>query len=79
MPPVTQAITTLDTSGLLCPLPVLKAQKALKALKPGDILRMIATDPAAAIDVPHFCCESGHALVAQTPVEGGLQFDIKKV
>lgn len=52
----------LDARGLLCPLPVLKARKRLSALAPGQVLRLIATDPAAVIDVPHYCAESGHIL-----------------
>lgn len=54
----------LDATGLLCPLPVLKARKRLLALQPGDLLRVEADDPAAIIDVPHFCAESGHELVS---------------
>lgn len=54
----------IDASGLLCPLPVLKARKRLKGMKPGEVLRLIATDPAAVIDVPHFCSESGYILLA---------------
>lgn len=54
----------LDARGLLCPLPVLKARKRMKALAPGEVLKMVATDPAAVIDVPHFCAEQGHTLVA---------------
>ena len=53
----------LDASGLLCPLPVLKARKRLGALSTGQVLRMRATDPAAVIDVPHFCAEAGHDLL----------------
>ncbi len=55
----------LDARGLLCPLPVLKARKRLNALAPGTLLRVLADDPAAAIDIPHFCAETGHALLAQ--------------
>ena len=62
----------LDASGLLCPLPVLKARKRLQAMQPGQVLRMLATDPAAIIDVPHFCAEAGHELV-QASEEGGTQ------
>ncbi|HUF45013.1 MAG TPA: sulfurtransferase TusA family protein, partial [Aestuariivirgaceae bacterium] len=40
----------IDVRGLLCPLPVLKARKRLAAMKPGECLRVLATDPAAAID-----------------------------
>ena len=53
----------LDATGLLCPLPVLKARKRLAALTPGERLRMRADDPAAVIDVPHFCTQAGHTLV----------------
>jgi tRNA 2-thiouridine synthesizing protein A len=55
----------LDARGLLCPLPVLKARKRLGALAPGAVLRVVADDPAALVDIPHFCAEAGHALVAQ--------------
>ncbi len=53
----------LDATGLLCPLPVLKARKRLQALQTGDLLRLRTDDPAAVIDVPHFCAEAGHAVV----------------
>ncbi len=53
----------IDASGLLCPLPVLKARKRLRAMAPGAVLRLVTTDPAARIDVPHFCAEAGHALL----------------
>lgn len=53
----------LDALGLLCPLPVLKARKRLGAMAPGAVLRLQADDPAAVVDVPHFCNESGHALL----------------
>jgi len=55
----------LDATGLLCPLPVLKARKRLMALAPGEVLRVVADDPAALVDVPHFCAEQGHALIAE--------------
>ncbi|MEP5760602.1 MAG: sulfurtransferase TusA family protein [Litoreibacter sp.] len=55
----------LDATGLLCPLPVLKARKRLQGLKSGDILRILADDPAAIIDIPHFCNEMGHVLIDQ--------------
>jgi len=54
----------IDATGLLCPLPVLKVRKRLKAMQPGQILRLIATDPAAVIDVPHFCTQAGHSLIS---------------
>lgn len=57
--------TELDLSGLLCPLPVLKARKHLKSMTPGQVLKVIATDPMSAIDMPHFCSEQGHTLLDQ--------------
>jgi len=53
----------LDASGLLCPLPVLKARKRLKEMAQGQVLRLVATDPAAVVDVPHYCNESGNLLL----------------
>ncbi|WP_417243572.1 sulfurtransferase TusA family protein [Celeribacter sp.] len=50
----------IDAVGLLCPLPVLKARKALLTMPAGAVLRLVASDPAAVIDVPHFCAEAGH-------------------
>ncbi len=52
----------LDATGLLCPLPVLKARKRLNSLSAGDVLSLRTDDPAAVIDVPHFCAEAGHRL-----------------
>jgi tRNA 2-thiouridine synthesizing protein A len=63
----------LDAQGLLCPLPVLKARKRLKAMKTGAVLRVLATDPAAVIDIPHFCAESGHDLLGTGDI-GASQF-----
>ena len=63
---------TLDATGLLCPLPVLKARKRLQPLASGDVLKVLADDPAAIVDVPHFCTEAGHELVGQAD-EGGAQ------
>jgi tRNA 2-thiouridine synthesizing protein A len=69
----------LDTVGLLCPLPVLKARKRLKSMEKGEILRLLASDPAALIDVPHFCAESGHALLGiEETGEGTRAFLIRR-
>lgn len=59
----------IDAIGLLCPLPVLKARKRLLAMKPGEVLRLVASDPAAVIDVPHFCAETGHTFLGQTEAD----------
>lgn len=68
----------IDAAGLLCPLPVLRARKRLKSMKPGQVLRLFATDPAAAIDVPHFCAEAGHTLVLAEEGEGGRIYLIRR-
>lgn len=62
----------LDATGLLCPLPVLKARKRLMGLPAGAHLRLRADDPAAVIDVPHFCAEAGHRLI-ETAQDGDVQ------
>ncbi len=69
---------TLDALGLLCPLPVLKARKRLKSMPAGALLRVLADDPAAIIDVPHFCAESGHLLISQKDTDGHQVYVIQK-
>ena len=63
---------TLDATGLLCPLPVLKAAKRLRAMESGAVLEMHADDPAAIVDVPQVCAEQGHEMLNATD-EGGVQ------
>jgi tRNA 2-thiouridine synthesizing protein A len=63
---------TLDATGLICPLPVLRAHKAIKSLAPGATLTMRATDPAAARDVPAFCDAAGHLLLETLQEPGGV-------
>lgn len=70
--------TTLDLSGLLCPLPVLKARKRLQSMQSGDVLKVIATDPMSAIDMPHFCNEQGHTLLDQSREADTLIFRIRR-
>ncbi|MGR3514170.1 MAG: sulfurtransferase TusA family protein [Paracoccaceae bacterium] len=68
----------LDTRGLLCPLPVLKAAKRLRSMASGSILKVTADDPAAIIDIPHFCTEQGYSLVASDDAEGLQTYLIQK-
>lgn len=70
--------TTLDVKGMHCPLPVLRANKALRSLAPGDRLRVLATDRAAVADFQAFCRETGHVLIAQGDDAGVLSFLIRK-
>ena len=74
-PPIAEE---LDTCGLLCPLPVLKARKRLAGMAPGAFLRVLADDPAARVDFPHFCAEQGHELVSAAETAETLVFVIRK-
>jgi tRNA 2-thiouridine synthesizing protein A len=53
----------IDAIGLLCPLPVLRLRKRMQALDASSIIKLLASDPAAAVDVPHFCNENGHTFL----------------
>jgi len=68
----------LDTSGLNCPLPVLKARKALSTMEAGQILHVTVTDPGANKDIPAFCKISGNTLVETTEQEDKIYFVIEK-
>ncbi|MEP5155041.1 sulfurtransferase TusA family protein [Planktotalea sp.] len=68
----------LDAKSLLCPLPVLKARKRLKALNIGDELELQADDPAAIVDVPHYCAEAGHTLLETREEDGFHVYVIRK-
>ena len=71
--------TLLDATGLLCPLPVLKARRALRAVPAGAILRVLATDPGAVKDFAHFCQTTGCQMIEQSEEAGGVfRFRLKK-
>ncbi len=55
----------IDTRGLMCPLPVLRLGKVLRDVPSGSSVTILADDPIAIVDIPHFCTESGHRLVSQ--------------
>lgn len=67
-----------DLKGLNCPLPVLRARKRLSGMGQGARLWVETTDPLAVIDIPAFCTESGHRLVASEAVAGGHRFLIER-
>jgi tRNA 2-thiouridine synthesizing protein A len=69
--------TAVDARGLNCPLPVLKAEKAIAGLRSGAALTVLATDPMAKVDIPLFCRQNGHDCTVTT--EGDvLRFAIVK-
>ncbi|MFL6814632.1 MAG: sulfurtransferase TusA family protein [Bradyrhizobium sp.] len=70
--------TKLDLTGLKCPLPALKTRKALKTLKPGDLLEVRCTDPLSAIDIPNLLRETGDKLEMTERAEQEIVFLIEK-
>ncbi len=68
---------TIDTSGLSCPLPILKTKKALADLPQGAILEVIATDPAAPGDIAAFCKATGNALLDSGSRDKSFWFTIR--
>lgn len=73
-----QATTTLDTSGLLCPLPVYKAAIALGQLAPGEVLELICTDPGSLEDIPAMARQRGDTLLASEERDGTQIFWVAK-
>lgn len=69
---------TLDTSGLLCPLPVYKAGIVLGRLEPGQVLELICTDPGSLEDIPAMARQRGDTLVAGEDQGGTQRFWIQK-
>lgn len=69
---------TLDATGLKCPMPVLRARRALKGMGSGEVLRLLADDPASAKDVPAFCEMTGDTLEAVTQEADTFTFSIRK-
>ncbi len=68
----------LNAKGLLCPLPVLRARKALKALASGDVLAVEATDPSAPKDFAAFCQTTGNRLLRSTEKDGVFCVEIER-
>jgi tRNA 2-thiouridine synthesizing protein A len=55
----------LDARGLLCPMPVIRTQNAIRKLQPGDILTVVSTDPGVLHDIPAWCRINGHKVLEQ--------------
>ncbi len=68
---------TLDAQGLNCPLPILKAKKALKTVPEGGTLEVLATDPGSVADFQAFCRTTGHELVEQSTEDKLYRFLIR--
>ncbi|MFA7429396.1 MAG: sulfurtransferase TusA family protein [Rhodospirillaceae bacterium] len=70
--------TVLDVKGLNCPLPILRAKKAIKDLAAGAILEVQATDPGSVKDFDAFCRQTGNSLLGQQEAGGVYTFQIQK-
>ena len=68
----------IDARDLLCPLPVLRARKRLAGMTAGQVLRVLATDTASIIDMPHFCAGAGHAYLGCSEQDGALVHRIRR-
>ena len=70
---------TIDCKGLSCPMPMMKTVKAMKALKSGEVLEILGTDPGTKTDLPNWCTKSGNILVLTESIDGGVfRFLIEK-
>jgi tRNA 2-thiouridine synthesizing protein A len=70
--------TTVDARGHRCPVPTLRLRRALEAAPPGTAVTLIADDPLAKVDVPHFAAEAGYAVVETRQTDGVLTFVVAK-
>ncbi|BFM06667.1 sulfurtransferase TusA family protein [Halioxenophilus aromaticivorans] len=70
---------TLDVTGCLCPLPLLKLKLGLKEMLPGQVIELLASDATSTQDIPAFCKLSGHQLVATQQDGDTYIFRVKKV
>ena len=70
-------IETLDARGLLCPMPVIKAQDRIAGLRPGAVLEVLATDPGTLADVPAWCRVHGHEVLETVQADREIRIRIK--
>ena len=73
-----EADRTLDAKGLECPLPLLKAKKAMETLESGQVLEILGTDEGSKVDLPGWCQHAGHAYLGVKEEAGYFRFYIKK-
>lgn len=68
----------LDARGLNCPLPIVRAKKAIGPMATGQVLRILATDPGSVKDFEAFCKQTGNELIASSEGNGEYEFLIRK-
>ncbi len=72
------AVHVLNAEGLNCPLPILKAKKALKSVPQGEILEVRSTDPGSVADFAAFCNQTGNELISSSSEGDIYKFEIKR-
>ena len=70
---------TVDARGHRCPTPTLRLRRALETAEVGATVRLLADDPMARIDVPHFVQEAGHGLIEAAETQTGFSFLVRKL
>lgn len=73
-----EANKEIDTRGLNCPLPILRAKKALADIGSGEVLKVVATDPGSVRDFETFSRQTGHTLLSHAEANGEFTFFMKK-
>jgi len=71
-------VILVDARGHRCPVPTLRLRRALEAAAPGARVRLLADDPMARVDVPHFAASAGAEILEQAHADGALSFLIAK-
>lgn len=74
----TEVNKTLDTTGLLCPEPLMLLHKTVREVSSGDVIKVIATDPSTTRDIPKFCSFLGHQLLSQEQEGDTYYYLLKK-
>ena len=69
----------IDARGHRCPTPTLRLRRALEQIRPGSTIRLLADDPLAKIDVPHFVAQTGHRLLESGQDQEVLWFRVRRV
>jgi tRNA 2-thiouridine synthesizing protein A len=81
MPPTRSEVLTeieVDARGHRCPVPTLRLRRALEGCKSGAVVRLLADDPLARVDVPHFAAQRGLELLTSEPTGSGWAFRVRK-
>ncbi len=74
-----QPVLTLDTYGLLCPVPIMKTAAAIKEISAGEVLEVLADDPQILEDMPAWCASNGHALLDTIEEDEEFRLYVRRV